>query len=60
VDIIEGSELDIVFNRLIKSLDMRSRRKFDRFFALADDHWAYHVTERRKLRARYLLDAEGA
>lgn len=59
VDIIEGSELDIVFNRLNKSVDMRSRGRFERFFALADDHWAYHVMERRKLRARYLLPAEG-
>jgi hypothetical protein len=58
VDVIEGSELDIVFNRLNESVHMRSRARFERFFALADDHWAYHVTERRKLRARYLLHAD--
>jgi rubrerythrin len=51
VEGIEGSELDVVFDRLSESVDMRSRARFERFFVLSQNHLAYCREQVRRLRA---------
>lgn len=52
VEGIEGSELDVVFDSLNGSVDMRSRARFERFFVLTQNHLAYCREQVRSLRAR--------
>jgi rubrerythrin len=52
VEGIEGSELDVVFDSLNSSVDMRSRARFERFFVLTQSHLAYCREQVRSLRAR--------
>jgi hypothetical protein len=57
VEEIEGSELDVVFDTLNDSVEMRSRARFERFFVLSKDHSAYWHEQVRSLRTRYLAGA---
>jgi hypothetical protein len=41
VEGIEGSELNVVFDTLNASVDMRSRARFERFFVLTQKHLAF-------------------
>lgn len=52
VEAIEGSEIDVVFDNLNASVDMRSRAQFERFFVLTEHHLAYCREQVRRLRAR--------
>ncbi|HTO97288.1 MAG TPA: hypothetical protein VMK66_09630 [Myxococcales bacterium] len=54
VERIEGSELDVVFDRLNRSVDMRSRARFERFFVLSESHLAYCREQLGRLRARHV------
>ncbi|MFL5412048.1 MAG: hypothetical protein ACJ79D_11790 [Myxococcales bacterium] len=60
VEDIEGSELDVVFDCLNGSVDMRSRARFERYFVLSKAHSAYWHEMVRHLRARYLSGAGAA
>ena len=53
VEALEGSELDLVFDGLNSSVDMRSRARFERFFALNQRHAQYCEEQVRSLRARH-------
>jgi hypothetical protein len=57
VEEIEGSELDVVFDSLNDSVDMRSRARFERFFVLSNAHSAYWREQVPLLRARHLSGA---
>jgi hypothetical protein len=48
---IEGSELNVVFDTLNGSVDMRSRARFERFFVLSQRHQAYCHEQVARLRA---------
>ncbi len=50
---IEGSELDVVFDSLNGSVDMRSRTRFERFFVLSQNHLAYCKERIQSLRAAH-------
>lgn len=52
VEGIEGSELNVVFDTLNGSVDMRSRARFERFFVLTRRHLAYCGEQVRILRAQ--------
>ena len=52
VEGIEGSELDVVFESLNDSVDMRSRARFERFFVLSRNHLAYWREQVQSLRSR--------
>jgi hypothetical protein len=54
VEEIEGSELNVVFDTLNGSVDMRSRARFERFFVLTRRHLAYCREQLERLRARHL------
>lgn len=51
VEAIEASELDVVFDILNRSVDMRSRARFERFFVLNENHLAYCREQVQRLRA---------
>lgn len=51
VEAIEGSEIDVVFDNLNASVDMRSRAQFERFFVLTEHHLAYCREQVQRLRA---------
>jgi rubrerythrin len=51
VEDIEESELDVVFDTLNDSVDMRSRARFERFFVLSKAHSVYWREQVRSLRA---------
>lgn len=53
VEDIEGSEINVVFDTLNGSVDMRSRARFERFFVLTQRHLAYCSERVRALRARH-------
>jgi hypothetical protein len=56
LDIVEGiesSELNVVFDALNGSVDMRSRARFERFFVISQKHLAYCTKHVQALRARY-------
>jgi hypothetical protein len=55
VEAIEDSELDVVFDTLNRSVDMRSRARFERFFVLNENHLAYCREQVQGLRARERL-----
>jgi hypothetical protein len=50
VEAIEGSELDLVFDSLNSSVDLRSRARFERFFVLNQSHSLYCREQVRTLR----------
>ena len=50
VEAIEGSEINVVFDTLNGSVDMRSRARFERFFVLTERHLAYCAEQVRALR----------
>jgi rubrerythrin len=55
LDIVEGverSEINVVFDTLNESVDMRSRTRFEQFFVLTQRHLAYCGEQIRALRAR--------
>jgi rubrerythrin len=55
LDIVEGiesSELNVTFDTLNGSVDMRSRARFERFFVMTRKHLAYCNEQIRALRAR--------
>ncbi len=52
VEGIEGSEVNVVFDTLNESVDMRSRARFERFFVLTGRHLAYCANGIRALRLR--------
>lgn len=56
---IEGSEVNVVFDTLNGSVDMRSRARFERFFVLTGPHLAYCAERLRTLRARHGIAAPG-
>jgi hypothetical protein len=60
VEEIEGSELDVVFDCLNASVDMRSRARFERYFVLSKAHSAYWHEQVGRLRAGYLSGAGAA
>jgi hypothetical protein len=53
VERLEGSEIDVVFDTLTGSVDMRSRARFERFAGLTERHLAYCDEHVRALRARH-------
>jgi hypothetical protein len=57
VEGLEGSELNVVFETLSASVDMRSRARFERFFALTERHLAYCRDQVEALRARHGIAA---
>jgi rubrerythrin len=57
VEGIEESELDVVFDTLNRSVDMRSRARFERFFVLNENHLAYCREQVQSLRASGRLPA---
>ncbi len=59
VEDVEGSELDVVFDRLSGSVDMRSRARFERFFVLSENHLSYCRDQVRGLRARHVKAGDG-
>jgi hypothetical protein len=60
VEALEGSELNVVFDTLRGSVDMRSRARFERFFVLTERHLAYCVEHVRALRARHGIALDAA
>jgi len=61
VEGIEGSELNVVFDTLNGSVDMRSRARFERFFVLTRRHLAYCSEQVQGLRTRHgIARASGA
>jgi hypothetical protein len=52
VELIEGSEVNVVFDTLNGCVDMRSRARFERFFVLTQRHLAYCAEQIEALRAR--------
>jgi hypothetical protein len=50
VEGIEASEINVVFDTLNASVDMRSRARFERFFVLTERHLAYCAEQIRRLR----------
>jgi len=52
VEAIEGSEINVVFDTLNGSVDMRSRARFERFFVLTRRHLAYCAEQIDALRRR--------
>ncbi|HEY6911199.1 MAG TPA: hypothetical protein VI356_17605 [Myxococcales bacterium] len=57
VEAIEASEMDVVFETLNRSVDMRSRARFERFFVLNENHLAYCREQVQRLRAGERLPA---
>jgi rubrerythrin len=57
VEAIEASEMDVVFDTLNRSVDMRSRARFERFFVLNENHLAYCREQVQRLRAGEPLPA---
>ncbi len=55
VEAIEGSELNVVFDALNGSVDMRSRARFERFFVLTRRHLEYCGEQVARLRARGVI-----
>jgi hypothetical protein len=53
VEAIEGSEINVVFDTLNGSVDMRSRARFERFFVLTQRHLEYCREQVQDLRARH-------
>lgn len=53
VEGIEGSELNVVFDTLNGSVDMRSRARFERFFVLTQRHLAYCREQVQRLRTQH-------
>jgi hypothetical protein len=53
VEGIEGSELNVVFDTLNGSVDMRSRARFERFFVLTQRHLAYCRKQVQGLRSQH-------
>ena len=53
VEGIEGSELNVVFDTLNGSVDMRSRARFERFFVLTRRHLAYCSERVQGLRSQH-------
>jgi rubrerythrin len=53
VERMESSELDVVFDCLNGSVDMRSRARFERFFVLSQNHLAYCRERIQSLRAAF-------
>ena len=52
VEGIEGSEINVVFDTLSGSVDMRSRARFEQFFVLSQRHLAYCDSHIQALRAQ--------
>ena len=53
VEGIEGSEVNVVFDTLNGSVDMRSRARFERFFVLTQRHLAYCSEQVQGLRTQH-------
>ena len=53
VEGIEGSELNVVFDTLNDSVDMRSRARFEGFFVLTQRHLAYCNEQVQRLRSQH-------
>jgi hypothetical protein len=49
--------MDVVFDTLNRSVDMRSRARFERFFVLNENHLAYCREQVQRLRAGEPLPA---
>lgn len=56
VEGIEGSELDVVFDSLNDSVDMRSRARFERLFVLTRSHLTYWREQVGSIRARHAAE----
>jgi hypothetical protein len=53
VDAVESSEINLVFDTLNGSVDMRSRARFERFFVMGRQHVAYCREHVQRLRAEH-------
>jgi hypothetical protein len=53
VQLVEGSELNVVFDALRESVDMRSRQNFERFFVLTGPHVEYCGMAIERLRRQH-------
>jgi rubrerythrin len=60
VEHIEQSELDVVFESLSESVEMRMRGRFERFFVVSKQHSAYWREQVQNLRAVHLSGAGAA
>jgi len=60
VEGIERSEINVVFDTLNGSVDMRSRARFERFFVLTQRHLDYCWEQIRNLRTRHGIALEPA
>jgi hypothetical protein len=58
VEAIERSEINVVFDTLNGSVDMRSRARFERFFVLTQRHLAYCSDQVQALRTRHRIALE--
>jgi hypothetical protein len=52
VELLEGSEINVVFDTLSGCVDMRSRARFERFFVLSGRHLGFCAERIAALRAR--------
>ncbi|PJA32758.1 MAG: hypothetical protein CO187_03095 [Zetaproteobacteria bacterium CG_4_9_14_3_um_filter_53_7] len=53
VDQLEGSEINIVFENLNKSVDMKSRKRFEKFFVMTTEHVGYCEKQTTAFRKKY-------
>jgi len=53
VDQLEGSEINIVFENLNKSVDMKSRKRFEKFFVMTSEHIGYCDKQTTAFRKKY-------
>ena len=53
VDRIEGSEINIVFENLNKSVDMKSRKRFEKFFVMTSEHVGFCEKQTAAFRKKY-------
>ena len=53
VDQLEGSEINIVFENLNKSVDMKSRKRFEKFFVMTTEHVGFCEKQTTAFRKKY-------
>jgi len=55
VDLLEGSEINIVFENLNNSVDMKSRKRFEKFFVMTTEHVGFCEKQTANFRKKYDL-----
>ncbi len=54
VDSLEGSEINIVFDNLNHAVDMKSRKRFKKFFVMSKEHIGFCEKKTAEFREKYV------